>query len=200
MKMIVLLIVLLCMPFAAEAEELPTEMLALCEAAYPGSAPAAWYGWADDEAGQILLALEQEERFILCMAEKRPREVWQLTLQAPKALDDGKAPDLYLDTDGDTLFFSYWEGEKKITYSSSRAPSGGKEWGPVSAIVYDGLDQWTAWGHEGVWYVEYMRVDENDNILESTSFSKAMGPEWEKDLKLEKYQAGSLPLYPDSWQ
>lgn len=200
MKMLAILLCLLCLLPSALGEGLPEGALNLWAEAYPDHAPAAWYGWGDEEAGQLLAALEKEGHYVLSMAEKKPGETWRLTLEAPQALRNDQKPDLFLDTDGDTLFFSYWEGEKKISYSASRAPSGGKEWGPVSAIVYDGLEQWVVYGYEGAWYGEYCQVDENDNILQSQRYTKQMDAAWEESLKLVLYQAGSLPLQPENWQ
>ncbi len=64
----------LCLFVAAclgeEEWTLPQGVIALCEAAHPGYAVAAYDGWGDKTRGQVALVLSRNERNILCIAEK----------------------------------------------------------------------------------------------------------------------------------
>ena len=200
MRKMLLFALLLCLCSCAHAEALPQGAVDLWTQAWPDHTICAWYGWADESAGQLLAALEKEGDHVLCMAERKPGAEWELTMKAPKALRDHGEPDLFLDTDGDTLIFSYWEGEKKISYHATRAPSGGREWGYVSAIVYDGMEQWVICAKDGQWLCEYYLVDENDNTLEHKLYPPLEMTEEKETLKLEAFDINSLPLHHDEWK
>ena len=200
-KKLMMLILILSLCACALGEGLPDEAIALWEQRWPDYTPRVWYGWADKEAGQLLAALEYQGDYILSMAEKKPQGPWQITLEAPNALRDQTPPDLFLDTDGDTLLFSYWEEDTKIQYHSTRAPSGGREWGTVSAVVYGAQEERLISASEGQWHWERCLIDENGNILEKKVYPPVhKGEAWEQGLKLETCDINALPLQPEGWQ
>jgi len=201
MKKLVILLIIVCVCVSAAAEELPKGAVNLWQQKLPGCVIEAWYGWGDDNSGQLLAALELEGEFALAMAEKRAGEDWRLTLWAPDALRDSQEPDLSLDTDGDTLFFSYWEGERLIRYSASSACSPQGEWGSVSAVVYDGCEEWVVSPRDGYWHCEYYMNDEEGNILKEESYPPIpMDGAGMDGAKLEAFSADRMPLPPGGWQ
>ena len=129
----------LCLAFAlpAPAEEaLPQGVKDLCEARYPAYIIARHDGWGDNSRGQYALVLTDGEDNILCIAEKAEGDsAYAFTIENTHAVREGAdLPDLLIDTGGDSLYYSYTDGNTKSSYASFRS---GGQWQDVSVIHQD---------------------------------------------------------------
>lgn len=135
------LVLMLCllagMCSAEEERTLPEEVRALCEAAHPGYRVVVYEGWGDEKCGQIALILSRDGHNILCIAEKAEGDAaYALTVDNDRALWAGiLLPTLLIDTDGDSLFYTYQEGETRTTRYHSAKENG--VWGAVDIEFLD---------------------------------------------------------------
>ena len=178
------LALLLCLALFAPAAAqgaLPEGVKALCAKAYPAYTVAKWDGWGDETQGQYALALTRGEENILCIAEKAPGEAaYAFTVQNPKALRQGEQlPQLYIDTGGDSLFYSYWDYDMyKTTYHALKQNGA---WGQVSMNYLDtgyehyDVDIWVGISGDHLVY-EVGRYDKLENRMEDDSDNYAPLP------------------------
>jgi len=164
----------LCLLAAAclgeEEWTLPEGVRTLCEAAHPGYAVAAYHGWGDETRGQVALVLHKDMNNILCIAEKAEGDAaYALTVDNDRALREGEEiPSLLVDTGGDSLFYTYRDGEAYMTRYHSVKENG--VWNEVnvelldtSAAAYD-EEMWVSL-RNGYLCLEHSRWDKQENRL-----------------------------------
>ncbi len=174
---LVLMLCLLAGMCSAEVERalpeewtLPEDVRALCEAAHPDYRIVVYEGWGDETRGQIALILSREGHNILCVAEKAEGDAaYALTVDNDRALHGGVLlPTLLIDTDGDSLFYTYQEGKSRTTRYHSAKENG--VWGAVDVTFLDTTmdaydEEKRAYVSDGYLYFTCRRQDKQENPL-----------------------------------
>jgi len=176
-KLLTITILLLCLAAGVWAEEgtaLPQDVINLCGTVHPGYAIAAHDGWGDEHFGQYALILKKGDDNILCMAEKAKEDAaYVLTIDNTNAVYDGeRIPSLMLEGGGDSLFYTYFEGENNSLHLHT-IKQGGK-WLEMDVTLYVSEGGGYRSINSGVWdgALRYLHddEDENGNILDSWNY------------------------------
>lgn len=178
MKKLTVLLAMLLMAAAnacaSGVAPLPRGVHVACAYAHPGYEIAAYDGWGDESFGQYALVLKKGDDNILCIAEKAKEDAaYQLTIDNTNAVYDGeKIPSLMIDSGGDSLFYTYRDGESNSLHLHT-IKQGGK-WIEVDVTLYANEGNRYRSINSGVWdgalrYHHYDE-DENGNILDSWEY------------------------------
>lgn len=154
-------------------------------AARPGYAIAAQDAWGDTAAA----VMEGEGQRALLVAEKQDG-AWRIVIDNPNALDpDAPCPSLLMDTDT-ALYWTVQDGSASAMFSCFRQSGA---WGHVVLTMHDGRTE-TQLTYDGSRLrMEYMGLDENDNIL-SRRAGPSLPARWMKDmLTLQNFDLKKLP-------
>ena len=200
-----LLLLSLALPAAAEVA-LPQGVIDLCDARYPAYIIAAHDGWGDEARGQYALVLTDGEDNILCIAEKSETDsAYAFTVDNPNALREGaEIPSLLIDTGGDSLYYSYTDGNTKSSYASFKS---GGEWSDVSIIHQDfshtdyEVDT-LVFIQDGFLTYDRRQFDKLENPMEEErGFTQPLpipvSPAFEANMKLAAFDIDSVS--PDGW-
>lgn len=205
MKRFFCVLCLLClMAGTATAEEdakasLPQGVLSLCTQVYPDYRIGAYYSRAGENSGQCALALTNGQENILCIAEKAESdEAFAFTVENRRAVFAGdRLPDLYIDTGGDALFYSYrLNDECALDYYAYKGQDG--VWHAGNASCYQALEEWSGWLQEGYLSYAYYRTDENDSILDNWNYAPipVSAAFEERMTELSTFDIEALPAQP----
>ena len=206
-KILITLLAILYLTLPALAEDaLPQGVRLLCETKYPAYIIAAHDGWGDESRGQYALVLTDGEDNILCIAEKRETDsAYAFTVDNPNALREGaEIPSLLIDTGGDSLYYSYTDGNTKSSYASFKS---GGEWSSVSLIHQDfshtDYDVDTlVFIQDGFLTYDRRQFDKLENPMEEDpGFTQLLpipvSPAFELNMKLAAFDIESVS--PDGW-
>jgi len=206
-KILITLLAMLCLTLPALAEDaLPQGVRLLCEEKYPAYIIAAHDGWGDESRGQYALVLTDGEDNILCIAEKRETDsAYAFTVDNTNALREGaEIPSLLIDTGGDSLYYSYTDGNTKSSYASFKS---GGEWQGVSLIHQDfshaDYDVDTlVYVQDGYLTYDRRQFDKLENPMEEEpGFAQPLpipvSPAFEASMKLAAFDIDSVS--PDGW-
>ena len=176
-KMMICLLALLTLANCACAEEsarLPQGVVQLCEAVHPDYDIAAHDGWGDELSGQFALVLKKGDDNILCIAEKAQSDAaYAMTIDNTNAVYDGEQiPSLMLEGGGDSLFYTYHDGENDSLHLHTIKQGGA--WLEMDVTLYLSEGGRYSSINSGVWdsalrYCHYDE-DENGNILDSWEY------------------------------
>lgn len=205
-KIIIAALLLLSFVLPALAEDaLPQGVVDLCEAKYPAYIVAAHDGWGDETLGQFALVLTDGEDNILCIAEKTEADAaYAFTVDNTNAVREGaEIPSLLIDTGGDSLYYSYTDGNIKSSYASFKS---GGEWSDVSLIHQDfshseyDVDTLVS-VQDGHLTYDRRKYDKLENPMEHGDLAQLMplpvSPAFEANMKLAAFDIDSVS--PDGW-
>jgi len=167
-KWLMTALLLLCLITCAQAEEdasLPQGVLDLCADVHPGYEIAVHDGWGDEAFGQFVIVLSKDGDNILCMAEKAKEDAaYSLTIDNTSAVYDGeRMPSLMLEGGGDSLFYTYWEGENNSLHLHTIKQGGA--WLSMDVTLYVSEGSRYRSVNSGVWNgaLRYHHYDEDEN-------------------------------------
>ena len=176
-KLMIIALLLLCLMTSAFAEDesaLPKGVLDLCASVHSGYEVIVHDGWGDESRGQFVLVLKKGEDNILCMAEKEAGDTaYRLTIDNTNAVYDGdRIPSLMLESGGDSLFYTYYDGENRSLHLHTIKQNG--KWLEMDVTLYVNEGNGFRSINSGVWdgalrYHHYDE-DENGNILGSWEY------------------------------
>jgi len=199
-----LLLFTFILPAAAE-DALPQGIVSLCDARYPAYIIAAHDGWGDETFGQYALVLTDGEDNILCIVEKSEGDAaYAFTVGNTNAVREGaQIPSLLIDTGGDSLYYSYTDGNTKTSYASFKS---GGEWSAVSVIHQDfshaeyDVDTLVS-VRDGHLTYDRSKYDKLENPMEHGDLTQLMplpvSPAFEANMKLAAFDIESVS--PDGW-
>ena len=165
------LIILVMMLFSSSAfaeSELPSEVTALFQNAFPAHTMIL-----SDQSGPTAAAvLSDGNTQVLCLAEEK-NGAWKLVVSNPAALrQDADVSSLHLDTD-ETLFWSYnTYDDLSETYHAARL---GEQWRVLSMMSSEihgngNISEYHLWYGEGRLKYSTYFCDENENILSISDY------------------------------
>jgi len=176
-KTMLCLLALMMIAVSACAEEdarLPQAVMELCAFVHPGYEITAHDGWGDESRGQFALVLSKDSDNILCMAEKEQNDTaYVFTIDNTNAVYDGDMiPSLMLEGGGDSLFYTYYDGENNSLHLHTIKQDG--QWLAMDVTLYVNEGNGFRSINSGVWdgYLHYLHYDEdeNGNILDSWAY------------------------------
>lgn len=195
-SMFLIILWLLCTGCACAEAELPREVSALLESAYPDHAVVETEQWGPTAAA----VLSSGERYVLCIAERQHDE-WVLTIDSSTALLPGTAPSLLLDTDT-TLFWTYHPYDDTTeTYHVSKENGEWRfrDWMMTENNGNGSVSEYHLYWQDGMLHYATYLCDENENILSYREYEPVPAAWLADGLRLQHYDVNECPRPLVNW-
>ena len=170
---LLLALLLFLLPCPALGEALPAEVLALCQAAYPGYEPAMFDGWDGGKSGggQYAVVMHNDDpadNALLILERAQGEAAYAVTVDAPNAVRDFVLPDRLIIDNIDVLFYTY-------EYDTYHTQKKNGVWQAIDTIhasypVDEPLFTFTSGIADGELGFTKFIEDENGNVLDTIAY------------------------------